>query len=113
MFPPPFGLFEVGKELILSYPPEFHHAICCVAPKGVIAIDMVLATSKFLLMVVHTLMGIATGEKTLLRFPSVSVNITRFQDMSLEDRLTKTRSPRLWSPRTGVLPHAPRPCLRN
>lgn len=56
------------------------------APEGLDAVNVVLAPSEFVLVVMNTMMSKSAGHQAIAGPPAVSVNVTLGKDVSLEDR---------------------------
>lgn len=69
------------KKFIFYYSSQFNHSILGITPKAFNAIHMILASHKFILMMMHSVMGIAVGHQSIMGFPSVGVNVALFQDV--------------------------------
>jgi len=82
----PFRFLEVTEELFLPNPAKFRHAELRKTPEGFDAIDVVLSTGEFIGMVVDSVVAEAVRDKSVVSLPTVGVNITTFDDATLENR---------------------------
>lgn len=55
-------------------------------PEGLNAVDVVLTPSKFVFVVMNTMMSKSAGHQAIVGLSAVGVNVTLRKDVSLEDR---------------------------
>lgn len=85
MIPTPLAFLEVKEELIDANTAEFEHAEFGIGPEALDTVDVILASSEFVLMMVNTMMFESAGHQAIVGFPSVSVNVALLQDSALEN----------------------------
>ena len=82
----PFRFLEVNEELFLPNPAKFRHAKLRKTPEGFDAVDVVLSASKFISVVVNSVVPEAVCHKSVVSLPSVGINVAAFDDAPLENR---------------------------
>ena len=82
MVPSPLAFLEVKKKSILLNATEFGHPEFSKTPEAFNAIDVVLATDKFVLMVMHPVVLIAAGHEAIVSLPAVSVDVAVGEHMA-------------------------------
>ena len=85
MVPSPLAFLEMKEELINANTAQLCHAKFGIGPEAFDAIDMILASSEFVFVMVNTMMLESAGHQSIVGFPSVGVNVALFQDAPLEN----------------------------
>ena len=83
MIPAPFGFLEVERELGGAHAALFGEPRFGKAPEGFDAVDVALASGKFVFMMMHSMMFKPIPDQPVLGLPAIRVDGRRALDLAV------------------------------
>src|SRR2546423_8980047 len=87
MVPAPFGFLEVEKEELRPDSTQFDETKFGITPKAFDAVDMILSTGEFIVMMIDAPVPVAAQDQAVIAEPAIGVDSCFGEHLSLNHRL--------------------------